>query len=248
MNLGAIVGEMLQQGLGAQTQNRLKNVASGGGGLDEALSSLIGAKGGQAGGLAEIVQGFFKGQQAGGMSGAQIGGIGAAIGALLGGGSGAVKGAAGGGAMAILGTLAYNALKTYAAQQGAPAPAPETAAETMTSPAAERLVLRAMIAAAKADGAVDAQEMERLLGRMESAGDEERRFVMAELAKPVDVAALAAEATSPQLAAEVYAASLLSIDLDSEAEKAHLRALAAALRLPAAAQARLHEATGAPMV
>ncbi|TVQ56264.1 MAG: tellurite resistance TerB family protein [Rhodobacteraceae bacterium] len=263
MNLGAIVGDMLQQGIGAQTKNRLNTAASAGGGLEDAMASLFGAMGGagaggagaggagvggQASGLAELVQGFFKGQQAGGMSGAQIGGLGAAVGALLGGGTGAARGAAGGGAMAILGALAYNALKTYAAQEGAPAPAPETAAREATSPEAERLVLRAMIAAAKADGHVDAREMDRIVGRLSEAGEAERRFVMAEMAAPIDVAALAAEATSPQLAAEVYAASLLAVDIDTDAERDHLRALAAALRLPRAAQVRLHEATGAPMV
>ena len=54
--------------------------------------------------------------QVGGMSGAQLGGIGAVAGALLGGG---VGGAARGGALAVLGTLALGALKNAQAKAAA---------------------------------------------------------------------------------------------------------------------------------
>jgi uncharacterized membrane protein YebE (DUF533 family) len=51
---------------------------------------------------------------------------------------------------------------------------------------------------------------------------------------------------NPAQAAEVYAASLLAIDVDSEAERAYLRNLAAALRLDAGVVSFLHRTTGAP--
>jgi uncharacterized membrane protein YebE (DUF533 family) len=105
-----------------------------------------------------------------------------------------------------------------------------------------------MIAAAKADGRVDNQELERIVGKIGTDGvsDEERRFVSEELRRPVDIAGLAAAATSPVVAAEVYAASLLAIEADTPEEAGYLRDLAAALGLDAATVARLHELTGTP--
>ena len=50
------------------------------------------------------------------------------------------------------------------------------------------------------------------------------------------------------VAAEVYAASLLAIELDTPAEAAYLRQLAQALRLDGATLSRLHEITGATAV
>ena len=49
-----------------------------------------------------------------------------------------------------------------------------------------------------------------------------------------------------EAAAQVYAASLLAIDSDSESERAYLRALAEALGLDAETVAQLHGMTGAP--
>jgi uncharacterized membrane protein YebE (DUF533 family) len=52
------------------------------------------------------------------------------------------------------------------------------------------------------------------------------------MSRPVDVAGLAAAAHDPQEAAEIYAASLLAITVDSQAERDYLARLAVALRLP----------------
>jgi uncharacterized membrane protein YebE (DUF533 family) len=156
--------------------------------------------------------------------------------------------------MAVLGTLALSALKNAQAKAGQNASAGGAAelapadVAGLTGPETERLVLRAMISAAKADGQIDQAEMEKIVGKASADGvtDEEKAFVMTEMRAPVDVAALAAEVRSPAQAAEVYAASLLAIDIDSDAEKAYLRQLAAALRLDGAAVSELHRMTGAP--
>jgi uncharacterized membrane protein YebE (DUF533 family) len=258
MSFGNILGQLLKDGLGGQSETRVansvRNLGAAGGPADGILAQLQGALGqAQApGGFADRARDFMTRDQVGGMSGAQLGGIGAVAGALLGGG---VGGAARGGALAVLGTLALTALRNAQAQR-----AGATASEAidvdpqeiaaLASPETEKLLVRAMIAAAKADGHVDQAEMRKIIGRVEEGGvsDAEKSFVMSELAAPVDVAALAAEARSPGQAAEVYAASLIAIDADSEAERQHLRALAQALRLDRETVAQLHAMTGAPAV
>jgi uncharacterized membrane protein YebE (DUF533 family) len=269
MSFGNILGELLQQGMPGQhsTRNRVgtsaQHLSKGGTGLEQIMGQLQsalrgssatpGATSAQANpmaGFAEAAKAFLGDKQSGGMTGAQLGGLGALAGAVLGGGS--VKGAARGGALAILGSLALNALqKSRAAQAGTPSePAQITASEVeaVASPASERLALRAMIAAAKSDGQIDQAEMDAILGRIASddVTAEERAFVLEEIRKPVDPGDIAREVTSPAQAAEVYAASLLAIDVDSDAERDYLRRLAAALDLDAAAVAYLHETTGAP--
>ena len=57
-------------------------------------------------------------------------------------------------------------------------------------------------------------------------------FVKNELAKPLNVKEVAAGADSPAAAAEIYLTSLLTIDVDSEQERAYLDELARELKLP----------------
>jgi len=92
-----------------------------------------------------------------------------------------------------------------------------------------RALVRAMIAAAKADGHIDAAERARIAGQIDALGLEapDRNFVFDELTKPLDVAAVAAGADGPEAAAEIYAASLLCIDLDHPQERRYLDDLAA---------------------
>lgn len=242
MSFGNILGQLLEQGMPGQGQTQERVGTS--------------ARNITQGGLADIARAFLSQPQAGGMTGAQIGGLGAIAGALIGGGGKAVRGAVGGGAMAVLGTLALAALQNARAGSHAgpgtqvaatAAPSAEDVA-AVTSEESERLALRAMIAAAKADGQIDAQEMDRILGRMnaDEVTDAERRFVVDEIGKPLDPADLARDVRNPAQAAEVYAASLLAIDIDAEPEREYLRTLAAALRLDPGTVAFLHRTTGAP--
>ncbi len=274
MSFGNIIGQLLGQGLSGQsnTQARVgqsaQSIAQGGPAMEQILGSMQsmlgggapaggGAPGGGLGGLATAARNMLGSPQVGGMSGAQLGGLGALAGALLGGGGNALKGAAGGGAMAMLGTLALSALQnTRSGGSGMPgagfaAGAPsQQAIASVASEESERLVLRAMIAAAKADGQVDPTEMDRILGQMkpDEVSESERRFVLDELQKPLDVAEIARAVNTPAQAAEVYAASLLAIDIDTEHEREYLRNLAAALRLDPGVVTFLHQTTGAPKV
>ena len=67
------------------------------------------------------------------------------------------------------------------------------------------------------------------------------------MAEPLDVAGLAAEARNPAQAAQVYAASILAIDADTDHEKNYLRELATGAQASIRATvAQLHQMTGAP--
>ena len=57
-----------------------------------------------------------------------------------------------------------------------------------------KLMIRAMIQAAKADGEIDAEERAKIMDHLSDASEDEIAFVEAELAAPVDVDALAAAA------------------------------------------------------
>ena len=185
-----------------------------------------------------------------------IGGLGAALGVLLGGG---VKGGIGGALMAILGTTAYDALNkgksiqekmANSREQSLPVGMrpPETEDEADVLENRATLALKAMIAAAKADGQIDQRERERILDKLRDAGadDDIRDFVAKEAAAPLDIDALVRDVPDRQAAAQVYAASLLAIDVDSAAERAYLQQLASKLGLDHQVVASLHNALGAP--
>ncbi|RDV04258.1 tellurite resistance TerB family protein [Undibacter mobilis] len=198
-------------------------------------------------------------QQAGNM----LGGFGG--GALTGGLAGLLLGSKGGrklagnaltyGGMAVAGALAYRAYQNYkAGKQASPTAAAETPllpppANTPFNPVQEadqqslaRNLLRAMIAAAKADGHIDAAEQANIFAQMDkmNVGAEDKVFVMDELRAPLDVDAVARCARTPEEAAELYTVSLLAIDVDNPSERAYLALLAARLRLDDKLVAHLH--------
>lgn len=198
-------------------------------------------------------------------SGTQAFGAGAVTGGLLGLLLGSRKvrklagGAAGYGGAAVLGALAYRAWETYrhgagAAPGAGPAQATPSLATTTTPPALlphaqpaadgssfELVLVRGMIAAAKADGTVDANEQQRLFAEVERLGldAQDKALVFDALAKPAEPAVIASLVASPEQAAELYLASRLAIDPDSAAERAYLDALAARLNLPVEVRASL---------
>ena len=85
-----------------------------------------------------------------------------------------------------------------------------------------------MINAAKADGAVDGGEIAESWGNSgeDGADDEARDFVMSELQRPLDLDSLVRNVKSPDVAVQVYGASLLAIDVDTQAEQDYLQKLA----------------------
>lgn len=153
------------------------------------------------------------------------------------------------GSVAAIGALAWKAYQDYQAQQqaagrAAPAPVPAPAFEALPAPAQEshsRALLKAMIAAAKSDGHLDARERGLLQDELQrvNADAATRQWVQAEIDRPVDPADVAAAATAPEMAAELYVASLLVVDETSTMERAYLDELARQLRLAPALKADL---------
>ncbi|TNE68289.1 MAG: DUF533 domain-containing protein [Rhodobacteraceae bacterium] len=110
-----------------------------------------------------------------------------------------------------------------------------------------RLMIRAMIMAAKADGQIDAEERTKILDALNDASEEEIAFVQAELDAPVDPMALAKDAGTTA-AAQVYAAALMAISVDTDGEKTFLKGLAQSLMLDEAKQAEIHLSMGKPVI
>ena len=103
------------------------------------------------------------------------------------------------------------------------------------------VIMQAMIAAAAADGRIDDAERARILERAARGGvdAEGMRFLEVELATPKTLDAIANLAHAA-IAADVYAASLLAISLDTDAERAYLERLAQALSLDASQRTEIH--------
>lgn len=206
-------GDALNKGLGGSAGSSLGNI----------LGGSVGSFGGGAlaGGLATVLLGSKGGRKLAGNA------------LTLGG-------------MAVVGALAYQAYRGWQAGQAPQATAAGSVpmlpppSNTPFNPAGAadqqslgRNLLRAMIAAAKADGHIDAQEQANIFAQMDKMAldSDDKAFVMDELRKPLDVDAVALAARTPEEAAELYVASLLAIDVDNPSERGYLDLLAARLRL-----------------
>lgn len=180
--------------------------------------------------------------------------VGGALAMLLGPKRGASRKLLQVGSVAALGALAWRAYQDHQARQAAagraPAAAPAPAAlaapsfDRLPAPQAEQhsqAMLKAMIAAAKSDGHLDERERGLLEGELHrlEADPAMRAWVDAELRRPVEPAEVAAAAASPEIAAEIYLATLLVVDDKSTMERAYLEELARHLELDPALKADL---------
>lgn len=118
-------------------------------------------------------------------------------------------------------------------------------AVTDAAEANARLMIRAMIQAARADGTIDEAERKIILDHLSDASDEERAFVEAELLAPVDPLALARD-SADAAKAQVYSAAAMTVRTDGQAEAAFLAQLAQGLGLDAATVAGIHLSLGKP--
>ena len=157
------------------------------------------------------------------------------------------------GAAAALGGLAYRAYSNYRTGQpigadtsASSVPAIKPSTLPAVTPANEHalLLVRAMIAAALSDGHLDETERSTIVGRLGAlgVGSEERSFLDAEIAHPWSPAQFAAAAATPEQRAEIYLASAIAIDADTDAERAYLKYLAATLQLDEQLIAHLEDA------
>ena len=146
------------------------------------------------------------------------------------------------GSVAALGALAFNAFRKWQTNNTQSADAnvaqqPDANFNALPSEKQEdhsHVILAAMVAAAKADGEFDEQEQQMIHEQVVKFGDPDlATWVQQETNKPLDVNEITALVTSPEMAAEVYLASLIVIDIDgqNESEKAYLDTLAEKLGL-----------------
>jgi uncharacterized membrane protein YebE (DUF533 family) len=113
---------------------------------------------------------------------------------------------------------------------------PEATPATPPSPEAGMqavLMIRAMIAAASADGVIDEAERNRILKKLEAVdlSVQENSFIVKELLSPVGLDQIAAQVDSMETAKNVYTVSLLAIDIDTDAERTYIKTLAQRLGL-----------------
>lgn len=271
MNVGELLGAMVQAGMSPSSNDRMRNSLGGGnimdslsgmlgglsqkggGALSDALSSMLGGSATQGGGgIADVLSGMLgdAGRAVGGNQNLAVGGLGALVGALLGGGGKSLGGAVGGGVMALLGAMAFNALKG-SGEQKPQIPVgllePQTDAEKAELEQHSELILRAMINAAKADGQIDEKEINRITGRVKEIGadSEALRYLMARMQKPMETETLIASAQGkPELAAQIYGATLMAIEVDTPSERAYLDQLATGMGLSPQVTGRIQELVG----
>jgi len=135
------------------------------------------------------------------------------------------------GGIAALGGIAYQAYKNWNGAEQDFRPVHELAGPD--ADALNMLLLRAMIAAAKADGHIDAQEQSRIEAEIGKMGlvDVDAEFLKNEIRQSPDVNALAATVPNREAAAEVYLISRIIVDVQNDMEKSYLRELASKLGL-----------------
>ena len=156
------------------------------------------------------------------------------------------------GGIAALGAVAWQAYKSYKGRPGAEAaeaasrPAAESSWDALSrdrfeidagdsSPQSTSLLLvQAMIAAAGADGHMDGDEYRKIMDRvvqLDLAADE-KAMVFDSLNAPLSMSGICERVESPELAVEVYLASLVAVDRSRSEAALYLDALAYRLGLP----------------
>lgn len=184
-----------------------------------------------------------------------LGGLGGLLGGLLGGRGGGSTGglpqgrSTGGTNFAALASLGMMAFQAYQSWQRSQAAAPQQAlriVDQLAGPEAEdhsHAILRALIAAAKADGRIDPQEEQLIYAEIKrhTSDPQLQQWLDDEVSKPLDVAEVAQSAHDPAMAAEMYLASVMLVDDQQDAERAYLDELAGALQIDPALQVHLEQ-------
>ena len=168
------------------------------------------------------------------------------LGSLLGGGSGSPAGSSMGG----LGNLLGGAVGKFAQAQNPAAPdisgnfLPQGYDKNEAEEQA-KLVIRAMINAAKADGKIDQNEQENVIAKLGKIEPDEAAFVRSEFQAPLDVDGFVRSV--PQgMEQQIYAISLAAIDLDTQQEAQYLHQLAQGFNMSNDVCNQLHDQVGAP--
>ena len=235
-----LLGSMVQ-GTMTSSPAASSRMSNAGNGIQDLLGSLMGA-------------GQSVTQKVGGDNLA-AGGIGALLGALMGNSKSTTANTLGGGMMGLLGMMAYKALRGSMSGTASAAPTQtRTQAPAYVQPTPQQqatdaeIILTAMIDAAKADGQIDSDELNKIMGNLKAsgAGQEGVNYVIKKLQGPMETAKIVAAVKGrPELAAEVYSASLMAIEVDTDAEKRYLDKLAKAMGLNSAVIQNIERLTSA---
>ena len=230
MNTRGLLDQLLKSGQ-ELLQNKTGAAKPGAGADKGALGGLLSG----SGGLGSLLSGAGGGALAAG-----------AMGLLLGNKSARKIGgkAITYGGLAALGVLAYKAYGNWQANQGK---APQTEPQTIDRVAPQQVeqhsqaILKALVAAAKADGHIDDRERQLIDGEFSKLDSDPalQQWLKTEIDKPLDPVEVASAASTPEIAAEMYIASLLLVDEESFMEKAYLQELAKQLKLDPGLKAEL---------
>lgn len=234
MDFMSLLGSVIQ-GATASSPAASQRMSNAGGGIQDLLGSLMGA--GQA--VSNRVGG----------DNLAAGGIGALLGALMGGSRSTTVNSLGGGMMGLLGMMAYKALKN--SMGGSSSSSANAQAYTPATPQQQasdaEIILLAMIDAAKADGQIDSEEFRKITDSLKNSGvgQEGMNYVLQKLQGPMETAKIvSATRGRPDLAAQVYSASLMAIEVDTDAERMYLSKLANAMGLSPQVIQNIEQLTG----
>ncbi|NBC11797.1 MAG: DUF533 domain-containing protein [Gammaproteobacteria bacterium] len=272
--VGAFMENAMAPSAGNRIGSALEQLQRGGfSGTPGTAAGASGAPGDMLGGVVDM---FKDGLGNAAQRPGQAGGLGGVLGSLLGGGKGAVQGGMlavlasvamkalssageqqaangqGGGLADLLGGLmpGGGAGGQSGPWSGGDVPlgmrAPQSTAEEEALESTAQLVLKGMINAAKSDGQISPEEMQRIVGKLQESGADDgmQQWVMQEMQAPLNVQAFAAEIPNQEVAAEVYTASLLAVEVDTEAEKRYLQGLARASGLHPLVVGQIHQTLG----
>lgn len=248
MAVGVLVAKGVGKMMGGGRGGAAPSTGGGAGGLGGLLGGLLG--GGAGGGLGGALGGSSRQAPGGGGGlgdlGALLGGkSGGAGGGMAGGLGGLLEGIGGGGnasaanpappAGGSLGDLLNSAL------QGDKVPEPDAGQEALA-----KVMIVAMISAAKSDGSIDQEEQKKIVSHLgDEVSEEERQFVLSEMQSPLDVDGLV-KSVPRGSEAQVYMMSLMGIDLDSQEEARYLDGLRQKLELSEQICNDLHQKLGVP--
>lgn len=151
------------------------------------------------------------------------------------------------GGMALLGGVAYQAFKNWQGSRGTNAaqsvdinvpealpPAFLPSTNQVNGSSFEMSIIKAMIAAARADGQIDLEEQEQVFKNISTKNltNDEKSLVFELMHKPISIKDITSNLQSLEHKSEAYIAAYLVCKGDSPKEQAFLASLAESLNLP----------------
>ncbi len=183
------------------------------------------------------------------MGGSSGGGIGDMLGGLLGGSKNDASSASQGGGLSdllsgLIGSKSGSSDNGLDSLLASALAGKEVETTTPTQEEQAKILLKAMINAAKADGQIDKDEQAKIVEHIGEVSQEELEFVKSEMSAPLDIEGVIESAKG--IEGEVYLSSLMTINLDSKEEALYLDKLAKGLGISEESADAFHEKLGIP--